>query len=231
MAQALLDSIVKTEPNRTNPHYSSAQHIAWAKALKARAGWRCQECGKGCELYAMREFFPPRFALQRRPNIYSAAVHRACVHWFFGFRRDQKGGWNETLENCRSCALRDQLVYLRGGFSRRSGPKADDEETPSPPPSRLPSSPRYKRKRRRQDLGVSPRRSIARSPPLAAFFCGWRASAITSENVAKLRIAEHPHRRARECVAARRASDVRADGGLSGVSTARSVAISFACDR
>ncbi len=45
-------SIVKAEPKRGDPHYSSAQHMAWARAVKARAGWRCQDCGKGGKLYA-----------------------------------------------------------------------------------------------------------------------------------------------------------------------------------
>ncbi len=36
-----------------DPHYQTPEHRAWAKAVKERAGWRCEECGAtGVKLYA-----------------------------------------------------------------------------------------------------------------------------------------------------------------------------------
>lgn len=35
-----------TQPKRTDPHYGTAAHKAWALEGKELAGWKCQDCGK-----------------------------------------------------------------------------------------------------------------------------------------------------------------------------------------
>ncbi len=50
---ATLDtSIVKAEPKRADPHYSSAQHPAWRAAVIRRAGFQCEKCTARGKLYA-----------------------------------------------------------------------------------------------------------------------------------------------------------------------------------
>ncbi len=50
---ATLDtSIVKAEPKRSDPHYSSAEHLAWRAAVIRRAGFQCEKCTARGKLYA-----------------------------------------------------------------------------------------------------------------------------------------------------------------------------------
>jgi hypothetical protein len=46
----------KPLPKRTDPHYGTADHAAWAKQVKQRAGYRCEhvEGGTRCERSAAR---------------------------------------------------------------------------------------------------------------------------------------------------------------------------------
>jgi 5-methylcytosine-specific restriction protein A len=41
------------QPKQRADHYGTPEHAAWSKAVKERAGWRCEEChATGCKLYA-----------------------------------------------------------------------------------------------------------------------------------------------------------------------------------
>ena len=34
------------------PEYTTPEHRTWARGVKERAGWKCEDCGKGGMLYA-----------------------------------------------------------------------------------------------------------------------------------------------------------------------------------